>query len=694
MSPGKGLWPWRPDLLCDNGKGSAKHRDVKSGSTPADRREGSPFAVAFARPEGQLGRMSSILAALLVLFAAYGAVRTAEMVGRLEIPGLRQLGGGQAADAAFGVVVRVALGLGGIGTLLLALGAVGFPPGTVFAVPTVLLAAAGAWLLPWRALRGLKPRNAMEAGLIFLCVAAAAIMASLALIPWLEIDEKVYHLAVPRAWLNEGGVTAYPVDVHGYFHFLSQMNSLWAMALFPGDVGGPRLLELARSLLAMAGAGALTAWLYGRRAGLVVATVGILLEDVSRWGTTAQIDAGQALYAVAGAGLLMRWLAAPEDRRALALGSLMLGFVVAVKNVGWFFMLAGIIAAALLRIVSRVRFGYGRSEPWKAEALWLFLPGFLAVLPWMIKNTVYTGNPFFPFLWQVFPLHGELEVAFRQFQQYYEPDHRPLAERLIPDLGHLYVVVSNVRTSNVNGLLYWVPLGAMCLILAARYGKDRLDVARWYPVIASLPVLFAFLHAPFWRFFIAAWPVAAISGLGALTLLATTRRRGMLLWGAGALLLYFSVQGFLYVNTQRQLGHRNLGRAPDLPPLTPAQIDAWYLEHDPHAAFLAEVDTLMGPDDRLLMGITSFSIPRLETRFVPNIMCINDEVWFVLANWGTPAEDIAQYIEKLNVTHLTTEKDFPPGPADEFRDRYLEPLLEAERTNARLYRFRPAGNGR
>lgn len=652
---------------------------------------GVRFAVAFERHGGHLGLMLSIAAALLVLLAAHGAVRLLEVWAGVRLPGLRELGAGRAADAVFGIVVRVALGLGGIGTLLLLVGAVGFPPGFVFTVVTVILAGAGVWLVPWGELRGLLPRDGVEAGLLLIAGGAALIMASLALIPWLEIDEIVYHLAVPRAWLNDGRVMAYPVDVHGYFHFLSQMNSLWAMALVPGDVGGARLLELARSLLAMAGAGALTAWLYGRRAGLVVATAGVLLEDLSRWGTTAQIDAGQALYAVAGVGLMMRWLTAPEDRRALALGSLMFGFVVATKNVGWFLMAAGLGAVGIMRLVDRIRFQYRTAEPWKSELLWLLLPGLAAVLPWLIKNAIYTGNPFFPFLWQFFPLREELQVAFRQFQEYYEPDQRPLAERLVPSVGHLYVVISNVRVSNVNGLLYWVPLGVMCLILAGRYGRERLDLARWYPVAACLPVVIAFLHAPFWRFFIAAWPIAAISGLGALTLLATTRRRHMALWAAAGMLILLFLQGFFHVNTQRQLGHRNLGRAPSIPPLTPGQVAAWYREHDPPAPFLEQVNGLLGPQDRLLMGVTAFSITRLQMPFVPNIHCVNDEVWYVLAGWGTPPGEIAASIQELDVTHIATEKDFPAGPAAEFRRHYLELIHADERTNARLYRFHPGG---
>ncbi|MCC5875558.1 MAG: hypothetical protein JJU11_05000 [Candidatus Sumerlaeia bacterium] len=632
--------------------------------------------------------MIALPTVLLILFACHGAVSLLERLTPISIPGLGSPDQvPRVSEVLFGIAVRVALGMGLCSTLLYVVGAVAFPSRGVLLLATGCLAAVGAASIPWTRLSRALPRSPVEAVLCLIMGGAAVVLFSLALVPELEIDEVVYHLAAPRAWMNEGRVVGLPTEVMSYFTFLSQSGSLWAMLLAPGDIGAPRVLELGRCLVAAMAAGALAGWLAGRRTGLVVMVLAVLLEEYSRWGTTAQVDAGQSVYTITAVGMLMGWLAKPGDDRPLAVAGVLLGFSIGVKDTGW--LLAGGIAApaAMLRLIQMYSHGEWPPRRFFRETLMIVLPMLAMALPWLIRSVNQTGNPFFPFLWQVFPVRESLEVSFNQFNDYYNPEERVLSEILIPSLTHLYVVISNTLLTNVNGLVIWGLMGMLALILARRYGKDPMDGARWLPALVTLPMTFLLIQAPFWRFLIVAWPIALVTGATGVVLLANTAERRKLLLVVTALLILLFMQAFYSINMYRQPGAKSIAVPPRWPLLTTTAVNNWLEKHDPHHAFVVAMDRELGPEDRVLFGLETPSIVLIESRFLPNVKCVSDEIVLVLNRLGWEREAIARHVATLDVTHLATGSDFPVGAASDFAGAHLELVLEDEDGGGRLYKI-------
>jgi len=79
------------------------------------------------------------------------------------------------------------------------------------------------------------------------------------------------------------------------------------------DVITSKLLELSRGVLLALAAGGFAAWLYNTKVGFTCATMVLLFEELSRWGTTAHTDVGQGLFHFLGIALLAIWLTSPSN---------------------------------------------------------------------------------------------------------------------------------------------------------------------------------------------------------------------------------------------------------------------------------------------------------------------------------------------------------------------------------------------
>jgi hypothetical protein len=362
------------------------------------------------------------------------------------------------------------------GTLVLLVGMWGFPPRAVFLAATILLAGVALWrgIAEWPGLLRVERLPLHDSVFIValrvVAVGAVGLLAWMTLQPWLEIDTLTYHQSVPKAWLNEGRVFGVPFEAHSHWHFLSDVVNVWSFALLPSDTIAPKLLELIRSLLAACAAAGGAAWLYGRRAGLVTGVMVLLFTEMSRYGTTSHVDVGMGLYATVGVLLLAAWLADPRQLRLAVLGSVILGGCAGAKHTGGVTMLAALVVAALIRTVQMMR--QVRRPPAShllVELVALFLPAFLVVLPWLVKNALFTGNPFYPFLSRHFNIREDAAIPLIHFITYY-PDDAPLMERLLPGTSQLAAFNSNAALNNANGYVF-MTFAAMLIWFFTRPGN-------------------------------------------------------------------------------------------------------------------------------------------------------------------------------------------------------------------------------
>ncbi|MBC8137738.1 MAG: hypothetical protein H8F28_17800 [Fibrella sp.] len=246
---------------------------------------------------------------------------------------------------------------------------------------------------------------------LFVVLAVCTLIAALAPPGGLEWDALSYHLTVPKAYLREARIFYVPYDHHSNFPFLLQM--LYTLMLGVKSVGGAKLCHWLCGVLLV-----LSVYTFARRqhsgangkrvgqiAALLVAASPIVLWEAG----IAYVDLATALftwlsvYALLGdrgpgIGDSAGGDGKPSDAVSPSLSPILMGFAIGTKwtVLGfWGITLAGIVIADLVQsrrvsaeLVKRVVF-------WAGVSL-------LLALPWLLRSYLYTGNPVYPYFYNLF----------------------------------------------------------------------------------------------------------------------------------------------------------------------------------------------------------------------------------------------------------------------------------------------------
>lgn len=242
----------------------------------------------------------------------------------------------------------------------------------------------------WGLLRPFKegPHLALATSL----VALGALL--LALAPPTDWDGLSYHLAVPKRYLAEGRIHYIP-DIH-HSNFPATFEMLYLLALALGGLSAPKLLHFSAFLLCLA-----LAHLWGveatgdRRAGALAASI-LASAPVVVWEAgAAYIDLGLAMFETLALYSMWRaWRATTrkEGSQWLALSAIFAGLAAGTK-------ITGLLCGLFLFSVAPLVLPKGR----RLKGALLFGSIFLAVAaPWYLRSLIWTGNPVYPFAYEVF----------------------------------------------------------------------------------------------------------------------------------------------------------------------------------------------------------------------------------------------------------------------------------------------------
>lgn len=291
--------------------------------------------------------------------------------------------------AEFGISGMI--GLGSVGLLTLFIGLV--PGGLKWGIAVVaLLGVFGAVQLVRDRPRifGRRPEGpewVAVAGLLLPLV--VGIVGTLAPSTALDWDTIAYHLAVPKMWLQAGQI--HPVTFIHHSNFPFTVDNLYLWGLVWGGQAGAKAFTLGFTLLGIVTIFGLARQAWGPRAGLLAAAA-FATAPVIVWETgSGYLDVAHGLYAGVGAYLLLRTI---THREPWLPGALMMAFAIGTKYTG----LQSAIAVALVGVVLAMR------VPHRGEALKAMSLSALAILlvggPWYVKNTLWTGNPVYPFFYE------------------------------------------------------------------------------------------------------------------------------------------------------------------------------------------------------------------------------------------------------------------------------------------------------
>ena len=325
----------------------------------------------------RLGRPAA--AAILVLLAALAAGDAARGLARRAF---RRFAGlpdtAEPADLGDAALLGVPL----YATLLAAL-AWALPARPVAVVVTLALAVPGLFVLrrSWR--RPVVNATALETAVLAVPVGLALLEA---LMPVSSPDELVYKLAVPHAYLLQGGMVELPLNSESYFPGGLSLPAMGALALSGGTAA--RLVFFAIYLLALR--------VVRRLGDRVEPGSGVLAAAVVAWTPALMLIAGWCWADWGMIGLLLlsyeawdRFRERPSADLAAAC-ALALGAGLASKYTAAPWLL--VFAAAALPSLWRLGVPVARTAAC-AAAVVVLAGGFFYV-----RNAVWTGSPVAPFL--------------------------------------------------------------------------------------------------------------------------------------------------------------------------------------------------------------------------------------------------------------------------------------------------------
>lgn len=246
----------------------------------------------------------------------------------------------------------------------------------------------------------LRAANRLGRAIGLAIFAVIALETILSLVPPTARDELTHHLAIPKLYARAGRIIEVPIAPYSYFPMLLDM--LYTPWLLWGADSIPKLVH---ALFGYLTGLSLLAYL-SRRMNVVYGLSGFLMfisiPAVLRLEHWAYVDLGVTFYTTASLLCLLRWREGKDSRLWLLLAAVSAGFAAAAKPNGF-------VAAALLSFLF-LFISLQDPKPGLAKItieLALFAAAAaLPCLPWLAKNWLQTGNPFFPLLTAFFPGHG------------------------------------------------------------------------------------------------------------------------------------------------------------------------------------------------------------------------------------------------------------------------------------------------
>ncbi|MEW6568841.1 MAG: hypothetical protein AB1449_11885 [Chloroflexota bacterium] len=295
-------------------------------------------------------------------------------------------------DGLASLVFQASLGLGFASLLVLAAGFAGLLQRWVLwlvlgALAAVLWRDVGAWLVGCR--EGAREQLARGGfGRLLAVLSAVIVSTSLveALAPPVRFDALVYHLALPHAFLGAQRLVFTPDNPYWGMPLGVEMIYTWAMALGRPQTGA--VMGWLMGVLTLTGVLALGRGL-GRSVGWVAVAALLCGETLAASLGWAYADWLVAVHAVALIIGLDAWRRQPRWELA-AWAGLAAGFAFGAKYSGGIVAAGGLLALLLVGAVRR-----------RAQAAAAFAgAAFMAALPGLVKNALFTGDPLFPFLGQ------------------------------------------------------------------------------------------------------------------------------------------------------------------------------------------------------------------------------------------------------------------------------------------------------
>jgi 4-amino-4-deoxy-L-arabinose transferase-like glycosyltransferase len=241
---------------------------------------------------------------------------------------------------------------------------------------------------------------------LFLTVFAIIIIANLAfsfyangLLPPTSNDEVAYHLAIPKIYVQNQGITY--ISFIPYSNWPLETEMLFSLSLLAqGDLVA-HLLTWSAGVIVSLGIISFGKRFFGYQAGLLGAAIFSATPVFRYLSGTGLIEVPLTLFFLTSIYAFFIWIET-RNHRDLVLSAICAGLAASTKLNAAVLPLFIAITACLIVFFSRSR---SISNSLRTFVFYGCI-SFFVVLPWYLKSWVLTGNPLWPFLPQIFGSRG------------------------------------------------------------------------------------------------------------------------------------------------------------------------------------------------------------------------------------------------------------------------------------------------
>jgi len=227
-------------------------------------------------------------------------------------------------------------------------------------------------------------------GLIF---AHVICIVFLSWVPPVSRDALTHHLAVPKLYIQMGGMVELPEI--GFSYYPPNLDLLYLVPLYYGNDIIPKYIHFGFALL--------TAWLIfsylkgrlGSRYALTGALFFLSLPVIVKLSITVYVDLGLTFFSFAALLMLFKWYESGFNLRFLIYSGVLCGLALGTKYNGLLALFIMTLITAFIYIKSTPKGNAQQVGALKYAAVFM-LVSLLVFSPWMLRNYLWTGNPIYP----------------------------------------------------------------------------------------------------------------------------------------------------------------------------------------------------------------------------------------------------------------------------------------------------------
>ncbi len=292
--------------------------------------------------------------------------------------------------------------------VLIGLGIIGFyVPGAMWCLWfLLLLLSIPVFIREYRRFRSEAKGESQQASSILYGITQVLVLVLLivcffsVMTPETRYDPYDYHLTIPTLYLANQEISEIPWHVFAYMPKNGEILYGWALGIKDDSVA--KMIHYGFGILCLVAVGTFMTRLVNREVGWFTLGLGLSLPVFTFVATSAYIDLIRAFWEIMGLyALYLTWEATERKYRVryYFLAALFAGMAMGTKYVAW---LIFFIPFTVLFLLTLRKF---EPRQWKWLVPSVMVIGFSPLLPWLIYNVFWTGNPVYPLLPSIFGQH-------------------------------------------------------------------------------------------------------------------------------------------------------------------------------------------------------------------------------------------------------------------------------------------------